>query len=233
MTESEWLGCIDLKPMLAFLRRKTSDRKLRLFAVACCRSLRYWLSEDSSRRAIVVMEQYADGKVKRGALTQARKEAGWFTEDGFPGDPDAPISDPRHMAALTVWWAAYEWLQPNGLIGLEGGYAEVRRLLPPKERRKLAEASDLLREIVGNPFGAISVDPVWLAWNGGTVGKLAGTIYDDRSPTTGYLDPERLAILADALEDASCTDATILDHLRGPGPHCRGCWAVDLLLGRS
>jgi hypothetical protein len=44
---------------------------------------------------------------------------------------------------------------------------------------------------------------------------------------------ERLPILADALQDAGCENADILDHCRGPGPHARGCWVVDLILDKS
>ena len=62
---------------------------------------------------------------------------------------------------------------------------------------------------------------------------LAQAAYDERELPSGTLDATRLAVLADALEEAGCPDRTILDHLRGPGPHVRGCWAVDLLLGKS
>jgi hypothetical protein len=62
---------------------------------------------------------------------------------------------------------------------------------------------------------------------------LAQAAYDQRELPAGHLDRARLAILADALEEAGCTDQTILGHLRGPGPHVRGCWAVDLILGKS
>ena len=84
----------------------------------------------------------------------------------------------------------------------------------------------LLDEIVGNPFRPSVIDPVWLSWNDGTVRKLAGCIYSDRAF-------ERLPILADALEDAGCDSADILSHCRGPGPHVRGCWVIDLLLGKE
>jgi hypothetical protein len=73
---------------------------------------------------------------------------------------------------------------------------------------------------------APAVDPSWLAWNGGTVAKLAAAIYDERR----FGD---LPILADALEEAGCADAAVLAHCREPGDHVRGCWAVDLLTGRG
>jgi hypothetical protein len=84
----------------------------------------------------------------------------------------------------------------------------------------------MLRCIFGNLFHPATLDPTWLAWNGGTVPKLAQAIYDDRR----FSD---LPILADALEEAGCTDADILAHCRSEGPHVRGCWVVDLLLGKS
>lgn len=69
-------------------------------------------------------------------------------------------------------------------------------------------------------------DSAWLAWNGGTVGKLAAEIDDSHDFT-------RLPLLADALEDAGCADAELLGHLRGPGPHVRGCRALGLLLDKG
>jgi hypothetical protein len=84
-----------------------------------------------------------------------------------------------------------------------------------------------LRDIVGNPFRlAPAIDPTWFASNGGVAADIARSIYDDR-----YF--ERLPLLADALEDAGCTDAALLTHLRSPGPHVRGCWALDLVLGKQ
>ena len=78
----------------------------------------------------------------------------------------------------------------------------------------------------GYPFRLATLAPEWAAWNDATVVKLAQGIYDDRAF-------ERLPVLADALEDAGCDNADILAHCRGPGPHVRGCWVVDLLLGKS
>jgi hypothetical protein len=81
----------------------------------------------------------------------------------------------------------------------------------------------LLRDIVGNPFQPVALTPAWLTLE---VVALGRSIYEDRSFA-------RMPELADALERAGCTDANILEHCRAPGPHVRGCWAVDILLGNS
>lgn len=88
------------------------------------------------------------------------------------------------------------------------------------------EQAVLLRDIFGNPFRPVAIDPAWLAWNDGTIRRLAESIYEERRF-------ENMPILADALEDAGCRAQAILDHCRGPGPHVRGCWVVDLLTGRE
>jgi hypothetical protein len=94
-------------------------------------------------------------------------------------------------------------------------------------------ASSLLRDLLSNPYRPVAADPAWLSWNGGAVVQLAEAAYEERALPSGELDPARLAVLADALEEAGCADPVILAHLRGPGPHVRGCWAVDLLLGKK
>jgi hypothetical protein len=98
---------------------------------------------------------------------------------------------------------------------------------------ELAAQCVLLRCIVGNPFRPSAIDPLWLAWNGGAVSKLARAAYEERRLPSGELDPARLAVLADALEDAGCADAELLGHLRGPGPHVRGCHALDAIMGKG
>jgi hypothetical protein len=78
--------------------------------------------------------------------------------------------------------------------------------------------------VFGNPFRPAVVPPEWLAWNDGTVRKIADAIYDDKAFG-------QLPLLADALEDAGCDNAAMVGHLRGPGPHVRGCWVIDSLVG--
>src|SRR5262249_17879854 len=96
-----------------------------------------------------------------------------------------------------------------------------------------AAQAPLLRDIFGNPFRPVTTNPAWLTWSDGTVVKLGEAIYQERELRSGPLDLTRLAVLADALEDAGCADPDLLGHLRGAGPHVRGCWAVDLLLGKE
>jgi hypothetical protein len=65
------------------------------------------------------------------------------------------------------------------------------------------------------------------------VKRLAEGAYEQRDMPAGTLDPARAAVLADALEEAGCADADLLRHLHGPGPHVRGCWALDFILAKS
>jgi hypothetical protein len=86
---------------------------------------------------------------------------------------------------------------------------------------------ELLRDLFGNPFRAPPlVDPAWLAWKDRAAVKLAEAIYADRAF-------DRLPVLGDLLEEAGCAEAAIQEHCRGPGPHARGCFVVDLLTGRG
>ena len=81
----------------------------------------------------------------------------------------------------------------------------------------------LIREMFGNPFRPVSLDPAWLT---STVVALAQGIYEERAF-------DRMPILADALQDAGCDNDDVLSHCRGNGPHVRGCWVVDLILGKT
>jgi hypothetical protein len=118
--------------------------------------------------------------------------------------------------AVTVEQAADEICDYRHLVTINNGNSLEER----------AEQAKLLRDIIDNPFRPASVNPDWLNWNAGTARKIAQAIYEERAF-------DRMPILADALEDAGCTERAILDHCRQPGEHVRGCWVVDLFLGKS
>jgi hypothetical protein len=103
---------------------------------------------------------------------------------------------------------------------------------PSAEAAQRVEQCRLLRDIF-SPFRPVSLGPAWLAWHGGAAVHLARVVYEERDLLSGYLDAARLAVLADMLEEAGCCDPEVLGHLRGQGPHVRGCFAVDALLGKS
>jgi hypothetical protein len=130
--------------------------------------------------------------------------------------------------ATAVFWATYEG--DDGLVLMrkwvvEGASRPAELIWAAEEEAQAV----LLRCVLGNPFRPVMRDATLQTPQ---VVALAQAAYDQRHLPVGTLDTARLAILADALEEAGCDQADLLAHLRGPGPHVRGCWAVDLLLGR-
>ena len=233
MNEEEWLACTDPTPMLDFLRGKVSDRKLRLFVCACCRRIWHKLFDKQSRRAVEVAERLADGQADPAEVAAARtemdellrrKEQEWGEEASL-SEAAFLYSHVDHLPRMLAQSALEEGVTTQW-TGLAADFKADR----PADNRPLVEA---LHDIFGNPFHSMTISPTILAWNDATVVRLAQAAYEERHLPAGTLDNGRLAVLADALEEAGCTDADILDHLRGPGPHVRGCWPVDLCLGKS
>jgi hypothetical protein len=218
MTEAEWLAAIDPAPMLDSLRGKASGRKLRLFGCTCVRQIWSLLGEDAPA-AVGVAENYADGLASKAALRRAR----WEVRDERYG---LETGEGR----VSLRWVAC-WLAETvaTVRAYDAVVAELKRLtpyVPILQESELSTSCEVVRDIFGNPFRSAKVAPGCLNRNGGTVRKLGQAIYDERAF-------DRLPVLADALEDAGCTDAAILSHCRAPGPHVRGCWVVDLLLGKG
>jgi hypothetical protein len=213
MTEEEWLECNDPLPMLEFLRGKTSDRKLRLFACACCRHRAVCrLLQKQSCVLLEIAERYADDHDVWDDLVLAAKAAPKGRSSG-PGMGRKPVrvtlSSQAERAVLSLAlvdakedaWQTSRW---------------VLNLLGPA-------VCQFLRETVGNPFHPITLNPSWLTPK---MKSLAQQIHDERAF-------DGLPILGDALEEAGCDNPEILAHCRGPGPHVRGCWVVDAVLGKE
>jgi hypothetical protein len=218
MTEAEWLGCVDPKPMLEFLQGKVSDRKLRLFAVACCRRIWSLLADKRSRMAVEVGEKVADGMATDEEEFAAYEAACNAKDDAWCG-----AYENVDFPAVAASYVVCSDPSPALVAGLTASAGDDPRGRAPGET---AFQCRLLRDINSNPFRPITIDPAWLAWNDGTVQKIAQAIYDERAF-------DRMPILADALEEAGCPNQDILTHCRSGGEHVRGCWVVDLLLGKS
>jgi hypothetical protein len=219
-----------------------SRRKMHLFACACCRPFWHLLSDPHSRAALEAAERFADGLLTRKELAGVRQAA--FAVAKEPGRDVAELTL-RRAARAAANSALQNGLQAASMASRDAAHvagdiarasAVVRPASDPWHAGIRAEErmqATLLRDIIGNPFRPMPVDPTWLSWSGGTVQHLAQTAYDERQLPSGHLDPGRLAVLADALEESGCADAVLLGHLRSSGPHVRGCFAVDALLRKS
>jgi hypothetical protein len=234
MTESEWANAMDLRRMLSVAagsvwtrhlftllgrqRELSRQRKLRLFVCACWRDYGY-PGPPVCRAAIEVAELYADGLATRKELRAARK--GTWKEVNASWCVD-PADEAAHLAVA------------DNILDLQGVY-EATYLTGPLGQGSGRGAAATLRDIFGPlPFRPVAIDASWLVWGNGTVGRLAQAAYDGRQMPAGTLEPERLGVLADALEEAGCGDQEVLEHLREQGGvHVRGCWLIDLLLCKS
>ena len=227
MTEAEWLSCDDPGFMLDYTEKKISDRKFRLFAVACCRRMWHLLTDEQSQKVVEVTEQYADGLVSLLVFQTAKNSFGNVDESNVTGEP-TPATCAWLIAFYPPFDAAYTCGTISVLMDRESMKTQANWWATHEKEgeEEALRQTGLLRCICGNPFRPVSLDPSWLACNNRTVIKLAESIYDDRAF-------ERLPVLADALEEGGCHDAEILGHCRSSGPHVRGCWVVDLILGKE
>jgi hypothetical protein len=213
MTEQEWLTCGDPQPMLGCLKGKASDRRLRLVAASFCRRIWRQMTDQRSREAVEVAERFADGDGTSRALRESRQVAlGVLTTVSLQvshrnGAEAAAATCLLDAMAAAVHASRYAWVYGHSA-----------------DQSERTEQARLIRHIFGPlPFRSVLLDP---AWQTSTVTTLAQAIYDDRAF-------DRLPILADALEEAGCANADVLNHCRSDGPHVRGCWVIDLLLGKK
>jgi hypothetical protein len=244
VTESVWTTSSDPLAMLSFLRDRvaTSDRKLRLFAVACCRDV--WDLIDGleeagiglGRPAVWSAELLADGladaaEVLRGVddyvglIDSGSSPESQLLQGALPalaGPPgEAAARAALHTARARYREAQFRAMRRRGESGRpsdesqDEGYAAVRAT-------RVRQAS-FLRDIFGNPLRPVAFDP---SWRTEAVVSLARGVYEEGAW-------ERMAVLADALEDAGCADEDILSHSRAPGHHVRGCWVIDMVLGKA
>jgi hypothetical protein len=183
------------------------ERKLRLFAAGTCRQVWHLYEHEVYRQAVEIAEQFADDEISLSKLTSAYY---LLKEDRpYPKDDEA-------QKAYAAYWDARQCCSSSAL-------SAAKEVLCYPRSCKASIYTDLLRCVMGNPFSV----PAWQgAWCTADVNTVARCIYRGRRWSELY-------VLADALEEAGCTERDILDHLRGPDLHVRGCWVVDLVPGKS
>ncbi len=244
-----WTQSQDPQRMLTLLKGRVSDRKLRLFAVALMHRL--WQAVDERAHTVIaancvqglgVLADHADGRVgeeelaaARGQVQRAAADAAFMADMGEGGGYGADAlwsvaATTASVMAESPWSGAHTAL----------GAAAFARYWPEWSHPQVVTAARqaeavqcrFLRELFGDSFQIVELDAAWLRWGEGTVVRLAQAAYHEQLPGC-HLDASRIAVLADALEEAGCADADILRHLRDPGPHVRGCWVLDLLLSKD
>jgi hypothetical protein len=212
MTEEEWLASRDVVAMIAHIPPSASARKGRLLGCACVRWAWEWGLSESVPEAVQTIEAYADGSSTRAALRRAANEMKLLRADS----EEAYRPFPR-TCELTEALASPRC--QDGLWELAGFVADMHITDDPE----WARTAEFARDIWGNPFRPVALDPAWLSSD---VVALARGIYADRAF-------DRMPILADALQDAGCEHPDVLNHCRADTVHVRGCWVVDLVLGKQ
>ncbi len=228
MTETEWQSSLLLPPLLHHGETWASLRQHLLLAVAFCRRIVDPFPDQLCMKLVRLVETAADHpwlKPNDPAVIAKADSLVLQLEDGWHRDPGRRTQRGEFAAAVAC---ARTLNDPYGAIEsvADAVTFSVTEFDRPwmywQQREQESHAlADLLRDIFGNPFRPVAFDP---AWRTETVVALASAIYAERAF-------DRMPILADALEEAGCDHADILAHCRGPGPHARGCWVVDAVLG--
>jgi hypothetical protein len=250
MTPDEWLTEPDFARHVRFVEERLSVRKRRLLAVAFCHRTAYLHTHFDIATAVGKAENFADGKLHRleplEPYRQACREAAVRFHETWTQWVDGP--DPAEerrwwMLHELAWAAAYTASTPvpvadvgqrvaavlvSARTGGSGVFPGLTADPAAQEDHIRAEVNAVLRALVwdvaGNPFAPVTFDP---AWRTSAVVALAGQMYE--SGEFGSMP-----ILADALDDAGCDNDDIINHCRDSNwNHVRGCWVLDLVLGKG
>ena len=228
MTEAEWLQARNVRRLLPHAITRGSNRKLRLLACAACDRVREHLLNPNSLAALDTLLSCPEWELGAtqvdrafrlaqeglASIREGASEQRWYYL--YQEAATAVSIAPGPMSAERLDSALSSCRRARGLAATLSDEAEV---IESEE----AHQAQLLRDVIGNPFRPGTIYRDWLT---STVKTLATQMYEAR-------DFGAMPILADALQDAGCDDEDVLAHCRGPGPHVRGCWVVDLVLGKE
>lgn len=247
MNEDEWFNEIDFTRHVRFVEPQLSTRKSRLLAAAFCRTVLQLHSESYLQRAVKTAEEFADGNCTLQELESCRqqcRESAIRAHEEWVRFAEVNSSEAMKWWLLDelAWAVSYVATTPVSVeavsqkvagiaIQARTGDSGVIRLQSSRTTPELNHLTDaqnrefraLVWDVVGNPYAPVRLRDEWRT---STALALARGMYQSR-------DFAAMPILADALQDVGCNEDRVLDHCRGTGNHVRGCWCLDLLLGKS
>jgi hypothetical protein len=251
MREKDWLASVDIHSSLRLVRGeavgflafvglrkqpqvRAGERRMRLFGCACCRRIERLIEDKRFLHGVEAVEQLADGRRQRNELESVFAAVEQvYQETCVPWNPSSYSFAAAAIRTLVEWQpeeTEYGTIAPeNRTVNMASVAVGLEDRLPPARMNNLAESQEhqaqchLLRDIFGNPFRPVTLNPSWLT---STVVSLATGIYDEKAF-------DRMPILADALQDARCDNEDILNHCRQDGEHVKGCFVVDLILSHN
>jgi hypothetical protein len=214
MTEAEWLACRVPYNLFEHVRSTGSTRKRRILGCACVSWVWRWGMEETPPAAVQTAEAFADGSASNAELSRAANDLAELRRECE--EPWRPFPRACELTEL--------------LVSVDGDSAVLGELdafaadMFIQDELEWARLGDFARDIFGNPFRPVTFSP---AWRTSTVTALAAQMYESR-------EFGAMPILADALQDAGCDSDDVLTHCRDAKQvHVRGCWVVDLVLGKA
>ena len=211
MTEEEWLSAKRPVQLIDFIFAKLSVRRQRLIAIGSCETIPSEILGDDGARWLATVGRLAEKPDVKITWKLVRKWSDEFWRGQYWSVRERNLSE--------VFFQV-------GLGNLRPTLVNVASFRGTAERNNDFEDEAIayvVREIVSNPFRPVTFLPEWRT---STILALATGIYEEKAF-------DRMPILADALQDANCDNDEILNHCRGPGPHVRGCFLIDLILGKQ
>lgn len=233
MRETTWKKASKPTGLIKAIAQQGSqhDRKLRLFACACVRVHWGWVKDEKDRHAVDLAEKGADGLASVKEMEANRDKRVWHRGKfsphwtGFVAEAaQACLGRPENSGHVRMSLAA-SYCESEARRFSSAQWREeslARKLAKEVEQRRQIS---ILHDLFGDPFVSVPLNARALTWDGGRVAELAREIYEARSF-------ERMPELAHLLEKAGWNDDVMLNHCRNAGSHFRGCWVVDLLLGK-
>jgi hypothetical protein len=225
MTEEDWVGCTSPEAMLNYLGERASPRKLRLYAINCCRRIWHLFRDERCRHAVEVAQRHVDGRATPADLVSAGQVVAAIAR--IWGDANSPHARATYAIGGAAWSAtrASPWVA--AWDSAFDARMAAREFVPGADwESERAWQAGMLHDLFRNPFRPFQLNPIWMLAEDGAALHMARVVYEE-----GRFGD--LPYLADALEEAGCTCEAVLNHCRARAPHYRGCWVVDAVLGLS